>query len=81
MPIATVTSKGQITVPKAVREDLGLAPGSQVVFAREPDGGYRIERQARPVARLAGVLRHDGPAKTLDEMEQGIAEAVTEGYR
>ena len=81
MPTATVTSKGQITVPKAVRDDLGLAPGSQVVFARDPDGGYRIERQARSVVRLAGALRYDGPAKTLDEMDQGIAQAVGEGYR
>ena len=81
MSVATVTSKGQITVPKTVRDDLGLAPGSQVVFARDSDGGYRIERQARPVARLAGALRYEGPAKTLDEMDQGVAQAAAEGYR
>jgi AbrB family looped-hinge helix DNA binding protein len=78
MPSATVTTKGQITVPKAVRDDLGLAPGARLTFTRQADGGYRIERQARPVARLAGVLKHDGPPKTLADMERGIAEAMTE---
>jgi len=73
-----MTSKGQVTVPKAVRDDLGLAPGVQVVFARESDGSYRIHRQLRPVALLAGALRYDGPAKTLDEMDDGIAQAAAE---
>jgi len=81
MPTATVTSKGQITVPKAVRDDLGLAPGSRVVFARDGDGGYRIARQARPVARLAGSLRYDGAPKSLEEMDQGVTDAVGEAYR
>jgi AbrB family looped-hinge helix DNA binding protein len=70
-----MTSKGQLTVPKAVREALGLSRGSRVEFIEDPEGGYRIERVHLPVARLAGILRYDGPAKTLKEMDSVIAEA------
>jgi AbrB family looped-hinge helix DNA binding protein len=74
-----LTGKGQVTVPKAVREDLGLTAGSQVSFTREADGSYRMERLGRPVARLAGALRYDGPPKTLEDMDRGIAQAAAEG--
>jgi antitoxin PrlF len=34
----TVTSKGQVTIPKPVRDHLGIGPGSQIAFRRAPDG-------------------------------------------
>ena len=40
----TVTSKGQVTIPKPVRDHLGIAPGSQVEFRRVADGSIVIER-------------------------------------
>ncbi|MDR3361001.1 MAG: AbrB/MazE/SpoVT family DNA-binding domain-containing protein [Bifidobacteriaceae bacterium] len=60
MAVATMTSKGQVTVPKAVRLDLDLKAGSQVDFVKQADGGYRLERLTRPVSRLAGALRRPG---------------------
>ena len=40
----TVTSKGQVTIPKPVRDHLGIGPGSQVAFRRADDGSIVIER-------------------------------------
>lgn len=42
--MATVTSKGQITLPRAVREALGLEPGAEVDFVIEPEG-VRLRRR------------------------------------
>jgi len=81
MAIATLTSKGQITVPKQVRDDLALSAGAQISFVRSEDGSsYRVERLGRPVKRLARILQYDGPPKTLEEMDQGIGLAVSESY-
>lgn len=42
MDTAKVTSKGQVTIPKAVRTALGLKPGSRVLFASTPSGGIEV---------------------------------------
>lgn len=69
-----ITSKGQTTLPKAVREALGVQPGDRVRYAILD--GKVMMLPVRPVARLFGLLQHDGPAKTLEEMDQAIAEAA-----
>lgn len=40
MPTATVTSKGQVTLPAKMRDALGLVPGSKVEFEEQPNGDY-----------------------------------------
>ena len=57
----TVTSKGQVTVPKAVRDYLGIKPGSAVTFERLVTGEIVLraaraskKRQASPFAKLRG---------------------------
>lgn len=67
--MATVTRKGQITVPKAVRDALGLAPGSQIDFEIEP--GRVIIRKRVPheaFERWQGHLRGKLPAESVDEL-------------
>jgi antitoxin PrlF len=53
-----LTSKGQVTVPKSVRDYLGLKPGSAVTFERLPSGEVVLrpakKRAATPFARLRG---------------------------
>ena len=66
-----ITSKGRTTLPKAVREALGLLPGDRVRYLIL-DGEVRI-RPVRPIHRLFGVLAHDGPPVTLDDMQRAIA--------
>ncbi len=72
-----ITSKGQTTLPKAVREALSVQAGDRVRYIIQ-DGEVRIV-PVRPVTRLFGILRHDGPAATLEDMERAIAEGACEG--
>lgn len=65
----TVTSKGQITIPKAVREALGLTAGSEVEFLIEP-GRVVLRRRISEEAldRWEGFLRGKLLAASVDEM-------------
>ena len=69
-----ITSKGQTTLPKAVREALSVQAGDRVRYIIQ-DGEVRI-MPVRPVSRLFGILRHDGPAAILEDMERAIAEGA-----
>ena len=69
-----ITAKGQTTLPKAVREALGVRPGDRVRYTIL-DGEVRI-RAVRPIQRLFGILTHDGPSATLDDMQRAIAEGA-----
>ncbi len=59
----TVTSKGQVTIPKPVRDHLGISPGSRVEFRRGADGSIVLERAdgtAPQPSRLASLRGHAG---------------------
>jgi len=67
----TVTSKGQVTIPKPVRDHLGIRPGSQVAFRRAVDGSIVIEKAdgtAPQTSRLAGLRGHAGRGMSTDEI-------------
>ena len=65
-----VTSKGQVTIPKPVRDLLGVGPGSHVEFRRAADGSVVIERAdgTRPKSRLAELRGTAGPGLSTDEI-------------
>lgn len=78
MTESSITKKGQTTLPKSVREFLGLRAGDKVRYFIT-EGGVRIV-PVRSVKRLCGTLQYDdGPAVTLEEMEQAIADGACEG--
>ena len=68
---SAVTKKGQTTLPKAVRDALGVQAGDRVRYV-VLDGEARM-LPVRPIDRLVGALRHDGPPVTLEEMERAAA--------
>ena len=78
MAIATMTSKGQLTVPAEVRARLGLHTGSRVSFVETSDGTYELRVERGSIQDLKGLLHHDGPPKTLEEMDEGIAAGAAE---
>jgi antitoxin PrlF len=82
MATSTVTSKGQITLPKALRDDLKLKTGDRVDFVKEPDGGYRVRPANRDVRELFGCLKHlyKGPPLSVEEMDQAIGDHLVEKY-
>jgi len=59
MSDAKITSKGQITIPKDVRDNLGLRTGDRVTFERD-NGGYHLRkhRQENPFDKWRGYLKH-----------------------
>ncbi len=75
--LSTVTDKGQITLPKALRDKLGIRPGSKVEFALQPDETVRMRVLARGSAGLFGLLAVPGEAaRSLDEIDAGVTAAV-----
>jgi AbrB family looped-hinge helix DNA binding protein len=75
---ATLTSKGQITMPQAVRQSLGLETGDRVAFVADNTGGYKVVALRKDVKALRG--RFAGRAKqpvSLDDMAAAVqAEAA-----
>ena len=66
----TVTAKGQVTIPKAVREVLGIGPGSKVDFKRASDGSIILvpANDTKPVNRFERLRGHAGPGPSTDEL-------------
>ena len=66
----TVTSKGQVTIPKSVRDYLGVKPGTSVEFRRAEDGNVIIAKIGAPppVSRLAKWVGVAGPGLSTDEI-------------
>jgi AbrB family looped-hinge helix DNA binding protein len=72
-----ITAKGQTTLPKAVRDALGLSPGDRVRYV-VLDGEVRLLR-AQPVTNLQGILaRPNQRPVSLDEMDAAIAAGVVD---
>ena len=72
---SSVTSKGQTTLPKVVRESLGLSPGDKVRYVI---CGQEVRiLPVRPIGRLFGVLKYQGPVVSVDEMEQAVARGAS----
>ena len=77
MVTGTLTSKGQTTVPKPVREALNLKPGDKLSWLIE-DGCVTLRARNKSIRELAGILRQPGARpKTLDEIDEGIAQAAS----
>ena len=76
---SVITSKGQATIPKAIREHLHLKPGDRVKFFVHPDGTVVLLPKL-PVSALRGMLKTTKHA-SLEEMDEAIATGISERYR
>jgi AbrB family looped-hinge helix DNA binding protein len=72
---STITTKGQITLPKAVREVLGVGPGDRVAFLIRDDGTVTVEAEAVDLRTLRGVLKPAAHGVTVDDMNATIRRA------
>jgi AbrB family looped-hinge helix DNA binding protein len=57
---ATLTSKGQTTIPKDIRDNLGMKSGDRMTFTLMPDGTVLMRLKNKSVMNLAGSLRKKG---------------------
>ena len=72
MPSATLTSKGQITVPKGIRDALRLRPGDRLAFRIQDDGTVFVEAETVDVRSLRGLLKPAVLGVTVDSMNETI---------
>lgn len=72
MPVGTLTSKGQITLPAELRESLRLIAGDRVAFDEQADGSYLLRPIKADVGRLKGVVPRPGRPITAEDLEQAI---------
>src|SRR5271155_1472638 len=77
---SAITSKGQATIPKAVRDHLHLKPGDRVKFFVHPDGTVVLLPKI-PVSALRGMLRSRRAPVTIDEMREAAAAAAVGSRR
>ena len=79
MSVATLTSKGQITIPQAVRQSLGLQAGDKVDFVPDQSGGYKVVAVQKDVkilrGRFAGRVKQ---AVSLQEMADAVQKEAAE---
>jgi len=81
MPTTVLSSKGQVIIPKSVREKHHWGPGQRFEVV-EADDGIRLKPAAlfpeTALAEVAACLRYEGKAKTLGKMEDAIRKGAKE---
>lgn len=73
MSTATMTSKGQITIPAAVRAALGVEAGDQVEFVQVEPGRFELVAATQPITALKGLVRKPAAPVTVAAMNRAIA--------
>jgi antitoxin PrlF len=75
---SAISTKGRATIPKAVREHLGLRPGDWVNFFIHPDGSV-VLLPKRPASILRGIVKRRRRAVSLDAMSEAAAAGAAVG--
>ena len=79
---AMITSKGQVTLPKPIRDRLDLRAGDRIAFSMEDDGGLLVTPVTGSVMDLAGMLPRPPVPLSQEEMDEAVAqEAVRRALR
>lgn len=73
MPKATMTSKGQITIPVIVRNILGVEAGDRVEFVQVESGRFELVAATQSVTALKGLVRKPASPVTIEAMSEAIA--------
>jgi AbrB family looped-hinge helix DNA binding protein len=76
-PTTTVSTKGQVILPKAIRDNRKWRAGTRLVVEETADGVLLRAARLFPETRmedLAGSLRYSGPPLTLEEMDAAVTE-------
>jgi len=81
MPKATITSKGQVTIPKRVRERLHWKSGDRLDFTVDASGRAIVELATGDIRELRGLLQRPGQRPvSVDEMNEAIRRRVADDF-
>jgi AbrB family looped-hinge helix DNA binding protein len=72
MSNATLTSKGQTTIPKEIRDSLGLKPKDQLNFTQMPNGTVIMRVKNKSILDLADIIKYKGPKIPIEKMRFGV---------
>ncbi len=81
MSVATLTSKGQITLPKVIRDQLQLQPGDRVEFLLGPNGQVTVWPVTSDVTTLKGLIPRPKQSVSLEAMRSVIKQRGKSGDR
>lgn len=73
MATATLTSKGQVTIPVQIRTSLGLGSGDRIEFVELEKGKYAIMAATHSVKDLKGMIRTPAKPVSIEDMNAAIA--------
>ncbi len=80
MPTATLTSKGQITIPAQVRAALGLDAGDKIDFVEIENGQFAIRPRTASIRDLEGCIPKLDYVPTIEQIKAAIRDGAAESY-
>ncbi len=81
MAVATLTSKGQITIPKEIRDSLDLRAGDKIEFNLEGGRLMALKRKTTRIEDVAGILsKYVTKTYSIKEMDEAVAEIFRQKY-
>jgi antitoxin PrlF len=84
MASTTLTSKGQVTIPKEIRELLGIKEGDRLVFRLDEQGKVVLQpEETGPLGRLPGLLHHLAGSRpaSIEEMKEAVQRRMRRKFR
>lgn len=78
-----LSTKGQVILPKAIRDRKNWGPGVNLVVEETPEGVLLKREPLFPPTtpeQVFGMLKYTGPAKTIEEMDQGVMDEARRQY-
>jgi AbrB family looped-hinge helix DNA binding protein len=82
MPSSTLSSKGQVTIPKEIRDALRVDPGDRVLFVIRTDGVVELRPETVNLLDLVGILEPSaGRRATIEEMNAAVRRAAASSFK
>ncbi len=72
MPTAKLTTKGQVTIPKEIRERMGLRAGDELRFSLRDDGSAIVEPHKRDLRSLRGSVKPKDRQVSIEDMKDAV---------
>lgn len=73
----TLTSKGQFTLPMAIRKSLKLKAGDKFIVEQDEYGSVILSPKSSDVKALRSIISYDGPTLSLEDMQRAMEDGFT----